>query len=136
MENQKERQALSPNPEAYFADTRVRAGTPKYSRLRGFTAATPSHHWPGAWPGQPAPILREPEAIPEGSAQPPEPSTFRLGAAVTVSEAAAMVGWCPWTVRQAYPSGLPDFRLKATGRLIPYRDLFIRWTEKFQGGRQ
>ena len=58
--------------------------------------------------------------------------------ALTITQAACLIGCSPWTVRQTLiPRGLPYFRFRANGRLIFYRDQVIRWIEnQQQGGNQ
>jgi len=129
MVKQKERQAL------ILADTRVLARTPKRAYLRGLTASIPGHHWPGAWPGQPWPIGREPGAIlaPSGSGS----ARAVLGPPLDIRQAAELIGCSPWTVRQTLiPRGLPYLRFTANGRLIFYRDQVVRWIENQQQGGQ
>ena len=110
--------------------TRARGRSRKPSDLRGFPPPPPGHHWPGAWPGQPGPPLRQQTAV----SCPPGPA---LGPPLHLSAVAQLIGCSPWTVRQTLiPRGLPHFRLGANGRLIFYRDQVIRWIEKIQGGKQ
>ena len=108
-----------------------KAGGPKSAKpahLRPFWAFYPGQCWPGHWPGQPGPPVRE-----QGSIH--CPSGSELGAPLNVSEAAELIGCSPWTVRQTLiPRGLPHFRFKASGRLIFYRDQVIRWIEYQQQG--
>jgi hypothetical protein len=47
---------------------------------------------------------------------------------MSISQAAAIIGCSPWTVRHEYlPAGLPHHRLKPQGKLIFYRNQVIRW---------
>lgn len=129
MADQKERQA--PIAKGFLADTRVLARTLKPARLRGLTVPAPGHRWPGAWPGQPGPIPREPEAVSEPSGPRRAAAGSSLGPPLTITDVAHLIGCSPWTVRQTLiPRGLPHFRFKANGRLIFYRDQVIRWIEK------
>ena len=106
----------------------VPADGAKLAHLRPFPAPKPGQCWPGHWPGQPGPILRGPEAV----VGKPAPA---LGAPLTISDVALLIGCSPWSVRQTLiPRGLPHFRFKASGRLIFYRDQVIRWIEKQQQG--
>ena len=51
-----------------------------------------------------------------------------LGAPLSISEAAALIGCSAWTVRQKYlPLGLPHLRVGSTGKLIFYKTQIIRW---------
>jgi hypothetical protein len=51
-----------------------------------------------------------------------------LGEALSINQAAALIGCSPWTVRQQYlPAGLPHHRLNPQGKLIFYRNQIIRW---------
>lgn len=108
-----------------------KAGVPKAAKpaqIRPFSASSPGQCWPGHWPGQPGPPVREtgPILCASGAA---------LGAPLNISEVAELIGCSPWTVRQTLiPRGLPHFRLKASGRLIFYRDQVIRWIENQQQG--
>lgn len=68
-----------------------------------------------------------------------DPGALRepLGAALSIREAARVIGCSPWTVRQRYlPAGLPHHRLTPTGKLIFYRNQVIRWLlrEQQKGG--
>jgi len=64
-----------------------------------------------------------------GAREPPS----RLGAPLTISEVAGIIGCSPWTVRQTLiPQGLPVFRSAASGKLIFYRTQVERWIEKRQ----
>src|ERR1035437_488097 len=128
MVKQTKRRALIPRPIP--VDTRVLARTPKAARLRGFSAPPPGHRWPGAWPGQPGPIVREAGPF----VRPPSPASA-LGQPLGLEQASALIGCSPWTVRQTLiPRGLPHFRFRASGRLIFYRDQVIRWIENQQQG--
>ncbi len=56
-----------------------------------------------------------------------------LGEALTIGEAARLIGCSPWSVRQTLiPLGLPVFRSTAGGRLIFYRNQVVRWIEDQQ----
>src|SRR5207253_7992782 len=106
----------------------VPANGAKPAHLRPFPALQPDQCWPGHWPGQPGPFLREPGAVVGKSAA-------ALGIPLSISDVAVLIGCSPWSVRQTLiPRGLPHFRFKASGRLIFYRDQVIRWIEKQQGG--
>ena len=60
-----------------------------------------------------------------------------LGEALTIKEAAALVGCSPWTVRQVLiPRGLPCFRAGANGRLIFYRHQVVQWVLRQQQHRK
>jgi hypothetical protein len=62
-----------------------------------------------------------PTQCPQGEADP-------LGAALSIREAAALIGCSTWTVRQKYlPMGLPHFRVGSTGKLTFYKNQLIRW---------
>jgi len=70
----------------------------------------------------------------DGLAAPPHAA--RLGRPLYISDAAAVIGCSPWTVRQKLiPRGLPHFRSTASGRLIFYEAQLVRWIEKQQGGK-
>ena len=54
---------------------------------------------------------------------------------MNIAEVAELIGCSPWTVRQAaIPRGLPHFRLRASGRLIFYKDQVVRWIQNQQQG--
>ena len=96
--------------------------------LRAFSPLSPGQCWPGHWPGQAGPVVREtgPILCASGAA---------LGVPLNISEVAELIGCSPWSVRQTLiKRGLPHFRFKASGRLIFYRDQVIRWIEKQQQG--
>lgn len=60
-----------------------------------------------------------------------------LGEALSIREAAHLIGCSPWTIRQKYlPAGLPHHRLSTQGKLIFYRNQIIRWLlrEQEKGG--
>ena len=106
----------------------VVANAAKPADLRALLALSPGQCWPGHWPGQPGPPVREQGPI-------HCPSGFELGAPLNVSEVSELIGCSPWTVRQTLiPRGLPHFRSRASGRLIFYRDQVIRWIEIQQQG--
>jgi len=119
-------------PKARLARSR------KSARFRGFLADTPGQCWPGHWPGQPGPRVREHGPFPGRAAGDSGPTGPRLGMPLSIREVAALIGCSPWTVRQTLiPRGLPHFRFRASGRLIFYRDQVIRWIEnQQQGGNQ
>jgi len=122
LPNSNIKKSAATEPKARQADST------KPARLRPFSAPQPGQCWPGHWPGQPGPFLREPEAVPGATAP-------ALGTPLNIAEVAELIGCSPWTVRQTLiPRGLPHFRFKASGRLIFYRDQVIRWIEKQQQG--
>ncbi len=111
--------------------------TAKSAHLRHFLPLPLGQCWPGHWPGQPGPILREPEASEWACLSPLARPGGPLGPPMSIAETAGLIGCSPWTVRQTLiPRGLPHFRFKANGRLIFYRDQVIRWIENQQGGKQ
>ncbi len=58
-----------------------------------------------------------------------------LGEAISIREAARIIGCSPWTVRQKYiPAGLPHHRLSPRGKLFFYRSLITRWLIRRQKG--
>jgi hypothetical protein len=58
-----------------------------------------------------------------------------LGLALSIRDAARIIGCSPWTVRQTLiPRGLPFFRSGASGKMIFYRNQIVRWIETHQGG--
>ena len=51
-----------------------------------------------------------------------------LGDALSIREAAKLIGCSSWTVRQKYvPLGLPHLRSGPNGKLIFYKNQIIRW---------
>lgn len=60
-----------------------------------------------------------------------------LGDAITIREAAAIIGCSVWTVRQrCMRQGLPYFRPSRTGKLIFYRNQVVRWLIENQTERR
>jgi hypothetical protein len=83
-------------------------------------------HWPGHWPGQPAPTGRQlrPNLAPE-----------ELGEPLSIRKVARLIGCSPWTVRHTLlPRGLPHLRFKASGKIVFYRIQVLRWIESQQEG--
>ena len=112
----------SSEPKARLVETR------KPARLQPFSTSKPGQYWPGHWPGQPGPILREPEAVSAAS-------PLDLGKPLNIAGVADLIGCSPWTVRQTLlPRGIPHFRFSASGRLIFFEDQVIRWIEDQQQG--
>jgi len=51
-----------------------------------------------------------------------------LGAPLSISEVARLIGCTAWTVRQSYlPQGLPYLRSGPRSKLVFFRDQVIRW---------
>lgn len=51
-----------------------------------------------------------------------------LGAPLTISEVARLLGCSVWTIRHRYlPSGLPYFRIGRAGKLMFYRKQIVFW---------
>jgi len=112
----------APAPKAPLAVAR------KWPHSQAFPAISPGQHCPGHCPAPGAPFAGQP---PAAGARP----TPGLGAPLSISGVAELIGSSPWTVRQTLiPRGLPHFRFTARGRLIFYRDQVIRWIESQQGG--
>jgi hypothetical protein len=60
-----------------------------------------------------------------------------LGDALTIREAAALIGCSVWTVRQrCMRQGLPHYRPSKSGRLIFYRNQVVRWLIEKQTERR
>ena len=105
----------------------------KSAQLRGFSPFSLGQCWPGHWPGQPGPCVREPGPNQLGTNQ-PRPGGA-LGLPLNIAEVADLIGCSSWTVRQTLiPRGLPHFRSAASGRLIFYEAQIVRWIENQQQG--
>lgn len=81
------------------------------------------------------------QSCPQQCPHPDDPdidaSPESLGAPLSISEVARLVGCSVWTVRQRYlPAGLPHLRMRPNGKLIFYRNQVVNWllTEQQKGG--
>jgi hypothetical protein len=122
-------------PPQALARLKAQNGTgPKSAHLQGFLSRPLGQCWPGHWPAQPGPSVREPGAVwsaPVPNLGPPS----SLGSPLNIGEVARLIGCSPWTVRQTLiPRGLPHFRFKASGRLTFYERQVVRWIESQQQG--
>jgi hypothetical protein len=102
------------------------AAARKLPQLRPFLPPSLGQHCPQHCPPQPGPFPGQHGA----SCGPPSPS---LGPPLGIGPTAELIGCSPWTVRQfLLAKGLPHFRVRASGKLIFYRDQVVRWIENQQ----
>ena len=100
------------------------APEPKLNESLGFPLLPLGQRYPQHYP-QRCPYPEGPQG---GTHQEP------LGAPLSISEAAQLIGCSPWTVRQTLmPRGLPHFR-PGGGKLIFYTNQIIGWIESQQKG--
>lgn len=86
----------------------------KLKDFRGFGANSPGQNYPQECPH---PADPETEAFAES-----------LGAPLSTSQVARLIGCSVWTVRHRYlAAGLPHFRMGLAGKLIFYTQQVVRW---------